>query len=48
MYGNQVWNLVDLPEGAHPIENKWVFKRKFNVDGNLTTYKARLVAKGFK
>jgi Reverse transcriptase (RNA-dependent DNA polymerase) len=48
MYDNQVWNLVDLPEGAHPIENKWVFKRKLDVDGNLTTYKARLVAKGFK
>jgi Reverse transcriptase (RNA-dependent DNA polymerase) len=48
MYDNQVWNLVDLPEGAHPIENKWVFKRKLDLDGNLTTYKARLVAKGFK
>jgi hypothetical protein len=22
MYDNQVWNLIDLPEGAHPIENK--------------------------
>jgi hypothetical protein len=22
MYDNQVWNLVDLLEGAHPIENK--------------------------
>jgi Reverse transcriptase (RNA-dependent DNA polymerase) len=48
MYDNQVWNLVDLPEGAHPIENKWVFKRKLDVDGNLTTYKALLVAKSFK
>jgi Reverse transcriptase (RNA-dependent DNA polymerase) len=48
MYNNQVWNLVDLPEGAHLIENKWVFKWKLDVDGNLTTYKARLVAKSFK
>jgi Reverse transcriptase (RNA-dependent DNA polymerase) len=48
MYGNQVWNLVDLPEGVRLIKNKWVFKRKLDVDGNLTTYKARLVAKGFK
>jgi Reverse transcriptase (RNA-dependent DNA polymerase) len=40
--------LVDLPEGAHPIENKWVFKQKLVVDDNLTTYKAQLVAKGFK
>jgi Reverse transcriptase (RNA-dependent DNA polymerase) len=48
MYDIQVWNLVDLPKRAHLIKNKWVFKRKLDVDGNLTTYKARLVAKGFK
>jgi hypothetical protein len=36
MYDNQVWNLVDLPEGAHSIENKWVFKRKLDVNSNLT------------
>jgi Reverse transcriptase (RNA-dependent DNA polymerase) len=48
MYKNQVWNFVDLPQGTHLIENKCVFKRKLDVDGNLTTYKARLVAKYFK
>ena len=48
MYDNQVWNLVDPPSGIKPIENKWVFKRKSDMDGNLTTYKARLVAKGFR
>jgi Reverse transcriptase (RNA-dependent DNA polymerase) len=48
MYDNQVWNLVDLPEGVRPIENKWVFKRKSDMDGNLTIYKARLVAKYYK
>jgi Reverse transcriptase (RNA-dependent DNA polymerase) len=48
MYDNQVWNLVNLSEGAHSIENKWVFKRKLDMDSNLTTYKARLVVKGFK
>jgi Reverse transcriptase (RNA-dependent DNA polymerase) len=48
MYDNQVWNLVDLPKGVRPIENKWVFKRKSDMDGNLTTYKARLVVKGYK
>jgi Reverse transcriptase (RNA-dependent DNA polymerase) len=48
MYDNQVWNLVDLPEGVRPIENKWIFKRKSDMDGNLTTYKARLVVKGYK
>ena len=47
MYDNQVWNLVDLPEGKKIVRNKWVFKRKIDMNGNITTYKARLVAKGF-
>ena len=48
MYDNQVWDVVDLPPSFRPIENKWVFKRKSDKDGNLTTYKARLVAKGYR
>ena len=48
MYENKVWTLVDPPEGVKPIECKWVFKKKTDMDGNLQTYKARLVAKGFK
>ena len=48
MYNNQVWTLVDPPEGVKPIGCKWVFKKKINMDGNVQTYKARLVAKGFK
>ena len=48
MSQNQVWSLVDLPNGARPIECKWVFKKKIDVDGNIQMYKARLVAKGFK
>ncbi|KAM2605240.1 hypothetical protein TB2_034063 [Malus domestica] len=48
MYQNQVWTLVDPPEGIVPIGNKWVFKRKIGVDGNVETYKARLVAKGYR
>ena len=26
MYENQVWNLVDPPEGMKPIERKWIYK----------------------
>ncbi|KAM1690667.1 hypothetical protein ACFXTN_029554 [Malus domestica] len=48
MYQNQVWTLVDPPEGIVPVGNKWVFKRKIGVDGNVETYKARLVAKGYR
>jgi hypothetical protein len=41
------WRLVDPPNDAKPIGNKWVFAKKRNKDGQLTKYKARLVAKGF-
>ena len=45
---NQVWNLVVLPNGARPVECKWVFKKKTDMDGNVSIYNARLVAKGFR
>ena len=48
MYENKVWTLVDFPNDQQPIENKWIFKKKTDVDGNVTVYKARLVAKGFR
>ena len=48
IYTNQVWNLVDVPEGVTPIGCKWVFKKKIRADGQVETYKARLVVKGFK
>ena len=43
MYENQVWNLVDPPEGAKVIGCKWVHKIKHDM-----TFKSRLIAKGFK
>ncbi|KAK8528240.1 hypothetical protein V6N12_074774 [Hibiscus sabdariffa] len=45
MLENQVWTLVDPPEGVKPIGCKWVFKKKTDMDGNVQTYKGRLVAK---
>src|SRR4051812_32622319 len=48
MYENKVWTLVDLLDGRQAIENKWIFKKKTDADGNVTVYKARLVAKGFR
>ena len=44
---NDVWELVDLPEGRKPVGSKWVFKAKTNADGHIERYKARLVAQGF-
>src|SRR6266498_5970259 len=48
MYENKVWTLVDLPDDRRAIENKWIFKKKTDADGNVTIYKARLVAKGYR
>src|SRR3954454_6554294 len=48
MYENQVWTLVDLPDGRKAVENKWIFKKKTDANGNVTVYKSRLVAKGFR
>ena len=47
MYENKVWTLVDLPDDRQTIRNKWIFKRKTDVDSSVTIYKARLVAKRF-
>jgi hypothetical protein len=45
---NQVWNLVDPSDGVRPVECKWIYKKKKDMDGNVNIYKARLVAKGFR
>ena len=47
MRSNNVWELVDLPEGRKAIGNKWVLKIKRLADGSIERYKARLVAKGY-
>ena len=48
MYTNQVWTLVEAPEGVTLIGCKWVFKMKIRVDGQVETYRARLVVKDFQ
>eukprot|EP00253_Pinus_taeda_P029915 PITA_29915 len=45
LHKNEAWDLVELPAGKKPIGNKWVFKKKRNVEGKVEKYKARLVAK---
>ena len=48
IYTNQVWTLVDPPEGIKPRGCKWIFKKKTDMEGNVITYKARLVAKDYR
>ena len=47
MYENKVWTLVDLPDDRQAIENKWIFKKKTYVDGNITICEAQLFSKKF-
>ena len=44
---NDVWDLIELPNGAKVIGCKWVFKTKKDSLGNIERYKVKLVAKGF-
>jgi hypothetical protein len=30
---NKAWDLVEFPNGRNPIGNKWMFKKKLNVEG---------------
>lgn len=43
---NEAWEVVDLPVNSTVVPCKWVFKRKMDIDNNIT-YRARLVAKGY-
>ena len=47
MHSNQVWSLVDPPEGIVSIGYKQIYKKKIGWDGKVETYKARLVTKGY-
>ncbi|GJW10147.1 retrotransposon protein, putative, ty1-copia subclass [Tanacetum coccineum] len=47
MIDNKVWVLVDLPPNCKTVGSKWIFKKKYDMDGIIHTYKARLVAKGY-
>ena len=44
---NHTWDLVLLPYNKSVIGCKWVYKIKFQADGQVERYKARLVAKGY-
>ena len=47
IYQNKAWTLMDLPDDRQSIEINGSFKKKTDVDGNVTIKKARLVVKMF-
>ncbi|GJV78533.1 putative ribonuclease H-like domain-containing protein [Tanacetum coccineum] len=44
----QVWKLVDLPNGKRAIGTKWVFRNKKDEKGIMIRNKVRLVAQGHR
>ncbi|KAH9106294.1 hypothetical protein AeMF1_018062 [Aphanomyces euteiches] len=47
LIGNGTWKLVDRPRNTNIVSNKWVFKVKYDSEGEVEKFKARLVARGF-
>lgn len=44
---NAIWELVPILEDVNVIGTKWIFKNKYDENGNVTRNKARLVAQGY-
>jgi hypothetical protein len=47
MSSNDVWDLVEISDGAKRVGCKCVYKTKYDSKGKIERFKARLVAKGF-
>ncbi|CAI7851134.1 unnamed protein product [Closterium sp. NIES-53] len=45
---NDMWELVELPEGRKAITSKWLFNIKSDADGKIERYKSRLVDKAYQ
>ena len=45
---NEVWDIVEMPEGKNLVTGKWHFALKQNSEGEIIRHKARYVARGFK
>jgi hypothetical protein len=47
MSSNDIWDLVEISDGAKRVGYKWVYKMKYDSKGKIERFKARLVAEGF-
>ncbi|KAF0722124.1 hypothetical protein Ae201684P_020081 [Aphanomyces euteiches] len=44
---NGVWRLMALPKGRKALKSKWIWKVKYQPNGDVERFKARLCIKGF-
>jgi hypothetical protein len=44
---NQTWEHVPRPKNKNGVGTKWIFKNKFNEDGEVIRNEARFVCKGY-
>lgn len=47
MVDNDLWDIVELPEGVKSIGCKWIYKIKRDSNCNIELYKACLVSNSF-
>jgi hypothetical protein len=47
MSTNEVWDLEEISKGDKTVGCKWVYKTKYDSQGNIDKFKARLVTKGY-
>lgn len=47
LLNNDTWELVPCPPSTNAMFDKWIFKHKFHLDGQLARYKARWVVHGY-
>nr|KYP59816.1 Retrovirus-related Pol polyprotein from transposon TNT 1-94 [Cajanus cajan] len=45
---NEIREITYLPIDKRPIGAKWLYKTKYNSNGEINRFKAMLVANGFK
>jgi hypothetical protein len=44
---NKAWTFIPFPPNCKPMNCKWIFNIKYNVDGSIVKHKVCLMARGF-
>lgn len=44
---NDIWEVVDLPKGKNAVGSKWIYKIKYQANGEVERFKAKIVAQDY-